>query len=375
MKVFIFLTSIFFTTLSLTLNAEENEIVLHMCENCSYSEAKYYANQEIPVMRCEAANPNQIMTIENQACFADEKKIIIADTSSNNHFAFLVGYYNQGSPAYYLETYTSDTSLSSNDLIAINKIKLAEKSFSKFILEAQQEIKQQPVSSQTYFNAHSYNDTKSYSNTASSEENCPSYVKSAVDAIWGADTATNLSTKLTAKAYADFGVNPGSFFETDQMDSLGFSIFVAGFSYQGSWKKVAKNFTSKVDLRAPSSAKYNVLFNIRWNKTDEAIDVSINQTRTILEGKSLSSLKNAGSVNISPCLESALDGRLVSNSVPAGGSGGSGGIGGDDSSGGSNGSTPIFGGGGSGDGWENQLCDKHYYDATGKKIATARVSC
>lgn len=40
----IFFYSLFFTLASSSVCATEKDITLHLCESCSYSEAKYYAN-------------------------------------------------------------------------------------------------------------------------------------------------------------------------------------------------------------------------------------------------------------------------------------------------------------------------------------------
>ena len=121
------------------------------------------------------------------------------------------------------------------------------------------------------------------------------------------------------------------------MDSLGFSLFAAGFSYQGSWKKVSRTFNSTVDLSnnsdVPASTDYKVVFNIKWIKEFRGLDVELNPLFTKFEGYTLSQLSKQGVKSISTCLEEALDQHLShSPKTPIDGGG----------------STPIFGGGSGG---------------------------
>ena len=339
----IFFYSLFFTLASSSVCATEKDITLHLCESCSYSEAKYYANQESPHIRCESSNSNQEMTFGNEACYADEKKVIIADTKSDNHFVFLIGYHNQGLPALNLEKYIHNASPTSNDLSVINKVKITDKNFSTFIEEAKAQIKQQPVrsSSGSMSSFMSINEANS--------DTCSSYIKSAVNAAYGGKTASDLQTKLNEKAYNGFDI-PESFFLTDEMDSLGFSLFAAGFSYQGSWKKVSRTFNSTVDLSnnsgVPTGTNYKVVFNIKWIKEFRGLDVELNPLFTKFEGYTLSQLSKKGVKSISTCLEEALDQHLSHSPK-----------------------TPIDGA------WENQYCEKYYYDTQGEKLASVKVPC
>ncbi|QMW14780.1 hypothetical protein H3302_01260 [Pseudoalteromonas sp. MT33b] len=355
MKLFFFYF-LLLTLISNTVSAIEKDITLHLCENCSYNEAKYYANQESPNMRCESSNPKHEMTLGNEACYADSKKVIIADTQSDNHFVFLISYKNQGLPALNLEKYSQNISPASNDLSVINKVKITDKNFSTFIKEAQAQIKQQPVSS----SSDTTNNFMSISETNS--ETCPSHIKSAVNAAYGGKTASELQTKLNHKVYRDFK-NPESAFMTDKMDSTGFSLFALGFSYQGSWKKVSRNFNTIVDLPThsdvPDSTGYKVVFNVKWIKEFRGLDVELNPLFTKFEGYTLSLLTKGGVKEISSCLEEALDQNLSHSSKTPIGSGSS--------------HSPIFGG--SSGGWDNHLCEKHYHDIQGEKIATVKVPC
>ena len=131
---------------------------------------------------------------------------------------------------------------------------------------------------------------------------------------------------------------------------------------QGSWKKVSRTFNSTIDLSnnsdVPASTDYKVVFNIKWIKEFRGLDVELNPLFTKFEGYTLSQLSKPGVKSISTCLEEALDQHLSqSPKTPIVDCG----------------STPIFGGGSGG--WENQYCEKHYYDTQGVKTASIKVPC
>ena len=76
----------------------EKDITLHLCENCSYR-SKDYANQESPHMRCKSPNPNQEMTLEMNLLYRRKSNYSIHKAITS---WFLIGYHNQGLPAFNL---------------------------------------------------------------------------------------------------------------------------------------------------------------------------------------------------------------------------------------------------------------------------------
>ena len=156
--------------------------------------------------------------------------------------------------------------------------------------------------------------------------------------------------RLNKKAQADFKY-PERFFLAKEFSGEGFSLGVGGISYQGSWKKISKNFNylhdfnPDSDVPTGSNGQYDVVFSVKWIKEYGALRVSVNSDLTYLDGISLYNL-NRTSNKVSQCLQDALDRSLPSNTSP-----------------------PSSGGG-----WNNQVCEKHYY-IDGVKMLTIKVAC
>ena len=118
---------------------------------------------------------------------------------------------------------------------------------------------------------------------------------------------------------------------------------------------------------------YKVVYGLTWNDRWGAIEVDVNPLLTILGGVSLSDYGKEGKIlNLDPCVEKEFDKYLRNekhsiNTSPGGGvaPGGSPGTGG---------GYPWPGGGG-GDGWDNQQCEKHYYWKDGTLAFTVLVPC
>ncbi|MBO7926772.1 hypothetical protein J5X91_10910 [Pseudoalteromonas sp. K222D] len=358
---------IFLTFLFVFANAAEannNNVTLFMCEGCNYDEAYQLAKDNPPLTQCYSSDPNEIITIDNQACYSNPKKVIVADVLGNGHFAFMVGHHHQGSNMPLLNKYAEPTSLSNNDETAISRLKTTDKNFSKFIKEMQAELNVSPLQVSQHLPLNMI-----HSNT---ENSCPPHITDAVKAVFEGRTASELQHKLNNKAKADFE-DPERFFHAKEYSSEGFSIGVGGISYQGTWKKVSKNFNTSVrfnqnqDIPTGSTGLYDVVFSIKWIREFGALSVSVNPFLTYLDGIALNQLQKTTSNTVDQCLQDALDHTLPSNTSspsPGGGSSGGGSSGGGSSGGGSSG----------GGGWDNQVCEKHYY-INGVKMLTIKVSC
>lgn len=337
--------------------ATDKNVTLFMCEGCDYTEANQLAKNNAPLTQCFSSNPNEIVTVDNQACYSTPKKIIVADISDNNHFAFMVGHHNQGTSRIDLEVYAESISLTNNDKTAISQLKTTDKNFSKFIKEINEELSISPLQVGQHYSLNI-----ARANTAN---NCPSFIEDAVEAAFGGRTSSQLQYKLNKKAQADFKY-PERFFLAKEFSGEGFSIGVGGISYQGTWKKISKNFNHlhdfnpNSDVPTGSNGQYDVVFSVKWIKEYGAISVSVNPYLTYLDGIALSRFKNTSDNTVSQCLQDALDRSLTSNTSPPSSGGGS-----------------LPGGGGSlpgGGGWDNQTCEKHYY-INGVRMLTIRVAC
>lgn len=350
MKYIITIISILFVFTN-AAKATDKNVTLFMCEGCDYTESYQLAKSKPPLTQCYPSNPNEMITIDNQVCYSQPKKVIIADLSGNDHFAFMVGHHNQGANITYFDRYAEPTSLTNNDKTAISQLKTTDKNFSKFLKEMQAELNVSPLQVSQYTSLN-----MARSNTANS---CPSYILDAVKAVFEGRTASQLQNKLNNKAKADFKY-PERFFLAKEFSGEGFSLGVGGISYQGTWKKVSKNFNTSVafnqnpDVPTESTGQYDVVFSIKWIKEYGALSVSVNPYLTNLDGIALNQLKTTSSNIVNGCLQDALDQTLPSNTSP-----------------------PSSGGGGSlpgGGGWDNQLCEKHYY-INGVRMLTIKVAC
>lgn len=325
--------------------ANDNNVTLFMCEGCNYDEAYQLAKDNPPLTQCYSSDPNEIITIDNQVCYTTPKKVIVADLLGKEHFAFMVRHHNQGSSKLYLNKYAESISLNTNDKTAILRLKTTFKNFSTFLKEMQTEISASPLKVSQYT---SLNMTSP--NTADS---CPPHITDAVKAVLEGRTASQLQNRLNNKAKTDFKY-PERFFLAKEFSSEGFSIGVGGILYQGTWEKVSKNFNTRVrftqNQEAPltGTSQYDVVFSVKWIKEFGALSVSVTPYLTYLDGITLNQLKTTSINTVDQCLQDALDQTLPSNTSP-----------------------PSSGGG---DGWDNQVCEKHYY-INEVKILTIKVSC
>lgn len=328
--------------------ATDKSVTLFMCDSCNYTEAYQLAKSKPPLTQCYPANPNEMITVDNQVCYSQPKKVIVAALSGNNHFAFMVGHHNQGANITYFDRYAEPTSLTRNDKIAISQLKITDKNFSKFLKEMQAELTATPLHVSQY---PSLNMAR-----LNTSDSCPSYISDAVKAVFEGRTASELQNRLNKKAKADFKY-PKRFFLAKEFSSEGFSISVGGFSYQGTWEKVSKNFNTSVpfhqnqDIPSSVTGQYDVVFSIKWVEEFSALSVSVNPYLTYLDGIALNQLKTTASNTVDQCLQDALDQTLPSNTAP-----------------------PSSGGGSAGGGWDNQVCEKHYY-INGVKVLTIKVAC
>lgn len=301
--------------------ATNNNVTLLMCDSCDYSESYQLAKNNPPPTQCGPPQ-NEIMAIDNQQCYSIAKKIIIADISSNNHFAFMVGHHNQGVNLTYFDRYAEPTSLTNNDKTAISQLKTTDNNFSKFIKEINEELSISPLQI-----GQRYSLDIARENTAN---NCPSFIKDAVEAAFAGRTSSQLQYRLNKKAEADFKY-PERFFLAEEFSGEGFSLDVGGISYQGSWKKISKNFNylhdfnPNSDVPTGSNGQYDVVFSVKWIKEYGALRVSVSSDLTYLDGISLSRFKNTSDNTVSQCLQDALDRSLPSNTSPPSSGGGFGG--------------------------------------------------
>ncbi|TLX49012.1 hypothetical protein C1E24_00450 [Pseudoalteromonas phenolica] len=355
---------------------QDNDTKLIMCKDCSYSESKKLAKKYAPSFQCYNNNPNGPMTPDTQACYSSPRKVIIADANGNNHHAFTVRHYNQGTA--WLELAIESARLNTTDYEAIRRVNVTADNLEKLASELENELKGVPLTSKDFviFSSHPQYFSSYSQNTGS----CPAYISDAFDAVYDGKTATRLSEAVNKKINRE-SKDPGKAFMVKRMNSEGFSVEVTGVSYSGSWKDVVRVFNTEIDLQQRDSdvpvsdlPGYKVVYGLTWNDRWGAIEVDINPILTVLGGVSLSNYGKAGKIhNLDPCVEKEFDKYLrnevtnSNNTSPGGGIAPGGGPG-------AGGGNPWPGGGG-GDGWDNQQCEKHYYWKDGTLAFTVLVPC
>lgn len=355
---------------------QDNDTKLILCKDCSYSESKKLAKKYAPPSQCYNSNPNGSMTSGAQTCHSSSRKVIIADVNGNNHHAFTVRHYNQGTA--WLELAIESARLNTTDYEVIRRVNITADNLGKLASELENELKGVPLTGRDLFTFSSQH--QGFSSDSQNAGSCPAYISDAFDAVYGGKATTRFSEAANKKINRENKVL-GKAFMVKSMNSEGFSVEVSGVNYSGSWKNVVRVFNTEIDwerrnpdVPASDIPDYKVVYGLTWNDRWGAIEVDVNPLLTTLGGVSLSDYGKEGKIlNLDPCVEKEFDKYLRNekhsiNTSPGGGVVAPGG------SPGTGGGYPWPGGGG-GDGWDSQQCEKHYYWKDGTLAFMTVVPC
>lgn len=68
-----------------------------VCENCNYQQAKAIAMEKAwPQLHCQITDGGEVISIDNQSCYSDPKKIVVFNANTRTAFPFEVYHINQG---------------------------------------------------------------------------------------------------------------------------------------------------------------------------------------------------------------------------------------------------------------------------------------
>ncbi|MFY8300136.1 hypothetical protein AAEU28_15315 [Pseudoalteromonas sp. SS15] len=333
---------------------QDNDTKLIMCKDCSYSESKKLAKKYAPSSQCFKSNPSGSMTSGTQTCHSSPRKVIIADAKGNNHHAFTVRHYNQGTA--WLELAIERARLNTTDYEAIRRVNITANNLEKLASELENELKGVPLTGRDFV-IHS-SQPQGFRSDSQNAGSCPAYISDAFDAVYDGKATTRFSEAVNKKINRESKA-PSKAFMVKSMNGDGFSVEVSGVSYSGSWKDVVRVFNTEIDwerrnpdVPASDIPDYKVVYGLTWNDRWGVIEVDVNPLLTVLGGVSLSGYGKAGRLQgLDPCVEREFD-KYLRNEVTHSNNTSSG-----------------------GDAWDNQQCEKHYYWKDGTLAFTVLVPC
>lgn len=115
-------------TISLFLGLLVHSTVSHavteravVCENCNYQQAKTIAMEKAwPQLHCQITDGGEVISIGNQSCYSDPKKIVVFNANTRTAFPFEVYHINQGANPHEMVVQASDRNVAAQIVELLN---------------------------------------------------------------------------------------------------------------------------------------------------------------------------------------------------------------------------------------------------------------
>lgn len=260
-------------------------------KNINVDRAYAIVNQYEPIVRC-----NGTSSPDTQSCYSTPKKVLVVDANSGRLAGYEIGHTNQNNPRYMLQKYVTSIEVSANVANLMTNT-----------LDAYE------ILNDTAETISSNNLTAASSSTANCDNNSP--IAKAVRAIYDGRTTGNVQIQAQGEFNQSFSnLAPGFSIETlkDFTFNVGNNgILIAGtFQFDATTKTIITRFAPTNDNFHSGSdvAAYDLIVK------RGSIRLTVNEEQTKLDGKRLSSLKNATITSISDCLIKELN-KYIAASV------------------------------------------------------------
>ncbi|MDP4946121.1 MAG: hypothetical protein NWQ48_11490 [Alishewanella sp.] len=356
----------------------------YACDNCSLQQAENIARTRgAPLVNCVPTGNNDVISIDEHACYSSPQKFIIFDLATNTTYPFQMSHSNQGSSNW-------DLILNSNPTTLTNLEHEISQDFFD-VLEIQEQTLQEIAMSeeenlQLAFTPLSAFSASTFNTTTTSAENCESDTAATVIRMTLNPTfKTELShavnnqlrqrsTTYYKKDFEDIRFNQFGF----QANRAGVGGLSIGWDYEKKSKLVSKYVFEPGHHLRPSDQTYypaRAAFKLSWNDSLDLISVEVEKEFTrVTSNLSLQDLleDSTFSLSLSACAIIALQDNLHSSEAyaPTGAGGGSSiGIGDVPTGGNPNfpRPDPLS--------QSQELCKWHFYDKQGNLTVTIMGPC
>lgn len=351
--------------LSVSGKAFSQDFKARICKNCNYSEAKKIAKKLTPKLVCQRIG----MHPDEQQCYSTTNKVLVVNQATREIFAFYNGHSNQGRPPYEMHNTLSD----------MNSYPAAADTLINDVLDAYAQLDEIAAQVTADFNQGVMpNSTEklkfsTYSAVNTTCENMPE--SKAMNAMLNGRNMANVQNR--AQEYARQKQLDTRSFHKTRFTGVNFGVSAGGVSMGGTWEYIPENRLAIQDFTLSTDVPVNyprnqVAYELSLDSAG-SIDIALNKTETILDGVSLSVLKqtNFSVSQLSNCFTELLD-KNFPKSISSPGGGASGTPAG-------SGSAPV--------GWGNipvssgysggsvETCLHHYYDRNNNIIASIAGAC
>ena len=365
--------------------AADPDVIAFTCDDCSYTEAKnIIRDRTIPSFHCTSGNPDEIITIGNQVCHSQPVFSAVLNKSTGTLWGFRSSHTNQGGTPMTMQLQVEQHNHNSTIKNMIRDGVQYTEDLSGALQNVASKVSDSFATATAYeqwVNGQSPSMVNVASTTNSSSEfSCTeSSEYKAVKAATSGEFKNRLRAEIN-EAYLDENLQRTDDFDDFQFNGFGLGLQKSGFSVSISWdnelvdKTAFFTFLTPDPLATEDNQEPSVVA-FKLSPISNGISISLDATKTHISGNYWSVMTDSSvtSLEVSPCAAEALEDAFgtPTTSGPSGGGGGGNYI--PPSNGGGT-SLPGVGGGG-GDGWDSQVCDKHYYDSEGNKVITIKVMC
>ena len=350
-----------------------------ICDDCSYIEAKRIAQRQKyqPEMRCHNNVGNGFEDIVYEQCWSTPTNLVIHDVQQAKTYGFSIGHQNQGRPYFELTPYVQDLTTIPNQ---INTLLTNTTNGYKVLTNVTRHLNRSfkidaYTSSSNSFQAFDYDIDENSVGIMTSCSNSPEM--KAMKLAGSIVAKSKLQIEANEKA-----INDGNYknsFQGTRIKGANFEVSLGSFGIGGTveyfdvTQNIITDFTFKSEYFGQGT-KNKVVFDLTMK--NGGIEVSTNQSRTVIGGFPLSQIKSSGNAqntlnaqDISKCLAEAIDNtfaKTVSNS-----SGGSLSAPGSDTTAPTFKHIPLSFSGGGGD----STCTHTYHDRMGEPIFSFEGPC
>ncbi|MBV2128274.1 hypothetical protein [Arsukibacterium indicum] len=304
----------------------------YTCENCSLQQAENIARSRgAPLLNCVPINNNEVISIDEHACYSTPHKFIIFDVATKTTYPFQMSHSNQGGSNWDMILNSNPTNLTSVESEIsqdfFDFLEMQEQTLQAIALSEEENL-QLSFASPSSMSASSYSST---SDDGCESDTSATVLRMALSPTYRNNLRNSVNHELSQR-------NPSSYkseFEEIQFTQFGFEAQKAGVGLSVGWeylkksKLVIKNVFEPGQQVVPDGEPYfpaRAAFKLSWNNTLDSISVEVEREFTrVTEDLTLADVLEDSSWNmtLSACAIVELQNHYTaSNAVGSGGGGG-----------------------------------------------------